>query len=135
MTASDIDGSPRASLSALLQSLRNHLVPTPLFNALPTTLQIFSHFQLVSERIQAEALRGLKEHDELTQEMEAWGIAEEDQVAMGALRPKEGRKLRRMTQRDNNETMLAFSLAFRKQVSLCGRDATTKDRWLYASVG
>ncbi len=114
--------SSKASLSTLLAALQTHLTPTPLLNALPTALQLFAHFQLVSERIKAEAARALTEHDELVRELELSGVAQGDQVAMGALKKEEGRRLRRLAARDEEETMLAFSLEFRKHVSPVHRE-------------
>ena len=112
------DKLSRASLTTLLSALRVHLTPTPLLNALPTALQIFAHFQLVSERIKDEARRALKEHEKLLRHLELFGSEEEDLVVMGALTKKEGKRLRSLAERDEGETILAFSLEFRKHVSL-----------------
>ncbi len=121
MSSSLLKRSGTASLPTLLAALRAHLIPAPLLNALPTTLQTFAHFQLVSERIKAEAMRALVEHDALLKEMELSAVEVEDQVKMGVLSEKEGRRLKRLVQRDEEDRMLAFSMEFRRHVSARAR--------------
>ena len=118
------DESSLTPLPVALEALRVHLLPSPLLNALPTALQVFAHFQLVNERIQAEAARALIRHDEVTLDLESRRTDLEDQVALGALSRSEGRRLKRMLNSKQSELMLAFSLEFRKHVSLLNPELT-----------
>ena len=107
-----------ASLSTLLTSIQAHLSPRPLLNALPTALQLLAQIQLVSGQVKVEAARALREHDNLSRRLEERGIVEEEWVRYGALSKKEGRRLKRMTERDEGGKMMGFSLEFRKHVSV-----------------
>ena len=111
-----LDSMQNATLWTLINALQAHLIPTPLLNTLPTALQIFAHFQLVGERIKLEAARALEEHHETLKSMDDRAIRLQDQVAMGALNEKDGRRLNKLAKRDEEETMFAFSMEFRKHV-------------------
>lgn len=111
MAASASGQAPQASLLSLLTALSIHLTPFPLLYALPSALQLFAHFQLVSERIKAEAARALREDEKL-------------RTTSSALNEKERRRVERWAGRDAVDAMLGFSVEFRKHVSVTEQEKT-----------
>ncbi|WWD16561.1 hypothetical protein CI109_100988 [Kwoniella shandongensis] len=102
------------SPTLLLEALRAHLLPTPIFPLFTETLNIFAHFQLLSARLKEEARRALTMHNDLLAEYDETGLSNDDIVEMGSLTVQEGVTVERISKRDEGDLMSAFSLGFRK---------------------
>jgi hypothetical protein len=108
--------SPPAGLTQIISSLRDHLQPTPILSALPTTLQLFAHLQLVSTCIKREAATALRKQGDLLQRLAEEGVDEGEMISRGALNRAEGRNVRKWAKRDEGDVMMGLSMEYRKHV-------------------
>ncbi|OCF57975.1 hypothetical protein L486_04001 [Kwoniella mangroviensis CBS 10435] len=108
--------STAASPDLILQTLRAHLIPHPILAYLPTVLNLFAHLQLLSDKIQSEAIRALTVHVKLVKRLNKEGCNPQEQVRRGALNEREGNEIISVKKRreEAKGRMLAFSLEFRK---------------------
>lgn len=102
--------------AAYLPVLRSHLEPSPILKALPTALQIFAHFQLLSLRIAEQAAEALDIQEELAAELEDESLPLSKWVKREALSREEGRRIKAWSGRDEGDIMFGLSLEVRKIV-------------------
>ncbi|WWC97019.1 hypothetical protein V866_003896 [Kwoniella sp. B9012] len=116
MTSPIPQPSTAGSPDLILQTLRAHLIPHPILAYLPTVLNLFAHLQLLSDKIQSEAIRALTIHVKLVKRLNKEGCHPQEQVFRGALNEREGNDIICVKKRreEAKGRMLAFSLEFRK---------------------
>ncbi|KAK8861530.1 hypothetical protein IAR55_002352 [Kwoniella newhampshirensis] len=104
----------QASPALLLEALRAHLLPSPIFPRLQSALEIYAHFQILSRQLRSEAHRAVMIQEEMLQELDAAGYDPIEQVRRGTLNEYDGQIIGNIGKRDGDDMMFGFSLEFRK---------------------
>ena len=79
----------------VLEIVRALLIPFQA-KALPTTLQLYAHLQLISRQVRSEARRALAEQTRLVKLLEEAGVDESEWVRQGSLKKRDGKTLKRI---------------------------------------
>lgn len=105
------------SLSDLLHTLRIHLGGSSVrLSNLPTILQIFAHFELLSRSIKSQAGRALEEHWRRKSDLLVSGVDEQDFEQYGCLSVEEEKQIAGFASRDEDGVMSKLSMMFRRHV-------------------
>ena len=86
----------------VLEIVRALLIPFQA-KALPTTLQLYAHLQLVSRQVRSEARRALAEQARLVKLLEEAGVDESDWIRRGSLTNRDGMTLKKIAASEDED--------------------------------
>ena len=115
--ATRADGEAQADPDLVLVALQSFLSLPSYLPHLPAILQLFAHLQVLRSVLGSEAARALTINAQLQQDLVDNGVEATDFVAHGGLTATEGKALRRIRGRGEDNEMEMISIQYRRWAS------------------